>query len=196
MAAPRRPPDGPTHAPSRPDLPDEPATEGWIEARVEGADHSGAAQRSLLIADTELIRCNLANARFGGAELSRVLLRGCRMTGISLADSALRDVVFADCRIDLASFAGAKFERVVLSDCLLTQSDLQGSQLHDVRFERCDLTEVDLMDASARNSEMRGCTLTGLRGVESLRHIGMPWPDILGSADVFAAALGVRVLED
>ena len=36
---------------------------------------------------------------------------------------------------------------------------------------------------------------TGLQGVESLRGAAMEWPDILDMAGVWAAALGIEVLD-
>ena len=43
---------------------------------------------------------------------------------------------------------------------------------------------------------MSGCTLDGLRGVERLRGVAMPWADIVAAAGVFAGEIGVRLLED
>ncbi len=43
---------------------------------------------------------------------------------------------------------------------------------------------------------MSGCTLDGLRGVDRLRGVAMPWNDIVGAAGTFAAELGVRLLDD
>jgi uncharacterized protein YjbI with pentapeptide repeats len=192
----RRPLDGPTHAPSPPDLPPEPATDGWVGARLEAADHAEAALPRLRITDCEMIRCNLANARCSGAALTRVVLRGCRLTGIALAGGQLTDVAFEDCRIDLASFSECDLERVVFADCMLVQSDFLAARLHDVRFERCDMTDIDISEASSRNSQLRGCTLDGLRGAASLRNVAMPWGDVMAAAGLFAQALGVRVLGD
>jgi len=44
--------------------------------------------------------------------------------------------------------------------------------------------------------ELRGCTLDGLAGLERLRGAAMPWPDIVGHAGLFAAALGIRALDE
>jgi uncharacterized protein YjbI with pentapeptide repeats len=192
----RRPLDGPTHAPSKPDLPLEPATDGWTAARLEAADHAEAGLAGLRITDCELHRCNLANVRARGATLTRVAFKGCRLTGITLSDGHLTDVTFDDCRIDLASFSESNFERVVFADCLLVRSDFLAARLHDVRFKRCDMTDIDISDASSRNSELRGCTLDGLRGAASLRNVAMPWGDVIAAAGLFAQALGVRVLSD
>jgi hypothetical protein len=43
---------------------------------------------------------------------------------------------------------------------------------------------------------MSGCVLDGLRGVDRLRGVAMPWADIVAAAGVFAGEIGVRLLED
>ena len=64
-----------------------------------------------------------------------------------------------------------------------------------MRFDRCDLSEADLTGARFERSELRGCTLDGVRGGASLRGAAMPWSDILAAAGTFADALGIRILE-
>jgi uncharacterized protein YjbI with pentapeptide repeats len=68
--------------------------------------------------------------------------------------------------------------------------------MESVAFRRCDLTQADIGGARLSGCEMSGCTLDGLRGVDRLRGVAMPWNDILAAAGVFAAELGVRLLEE
>ena len=110
--------------------------------------------------------------------------------------AALREVVVRDSRADLASFAEAGLERVTFEDCVLTQADFLDARLRNVRFLRCDLTQADLRGARMTDCELRGCTLDGLEGIEALRGAAMPWADIVGTAGAFAAALGIRVLDE
>ena len=107
----------------------------------------------------------------------------------------LSDVTFTDCLIDLASFGSSRLERVTFAGCRLAQTDFMESQLQDVRFERCDLTE-DFRGATLRRCQARGCELSSVQGVERLRGLSMPWPDIVANAGVWATALGITELED
>ena len=81
-------------------------------------------------------------------------------------------------------------------DCNLRDADLRSTRMEAVRFERCDLTGADLRGARFEGCEMLGCTLDGLRAVDRLRGVAMPWNDIVAAAGLFAGELGVRVLED
>jgi uncharacterized protein YjbI with pentapeptide repeats len=128
--------------------------------------------------------------------LRRVVVTGARLTGAQWTRGRIGDALFRDCRMDLATFAGSELERTTFSGCNLAQCDFEGAHLRSVRFEHCDLTEADLTGARLERCELRGCTLEGLRAVERLRGAAMPWADILGSAGVLAAALGIRVLDE
>ncbi len=147
------------------------------------------------LADTLLDQVSLANVRAVHVSLHRVVLRGCRMTGLQLAESTLRDVVLEHCRIDLSAFRVSTFERVVFRDCILREADFVEARLHSVVFEDCDLSGADLSHATFSRSQLSGCKLEGLVGAERLRGTSMPWPDVVGFAGEMAAAIGIGVIE-
>jgi uncharacterized protein YjbI with pentapeptide repeats len=136
-------------------------------------------------------------ANEGAPRLSalRVELRTCRLTGAELAEATLRDVTFHDCRLDLARFRHARLERVVFSECRMAECELQGAALTDVLFDRCELRDATLTNARLQRVEMRGCDLTGLSGGEALRGVRMPWGDVMASAHVLAAVVGVEIVD-
>jgi uncharacterized protein YjbI with pentapeptide repeats len=198
--------------PSRtPNPPEAPRLEGELEdllpgelgpgAGIEGAalrevDLSGARVRGLRLTDVVVERGNLANTAAHELALRRVTLSGARLTGAQWTGGTIADAVFRDCRIDLATFAGTTFERTVFDGCLLAQADFRDALLRSVRFERCDLTEADFAGVRIDRCELHGCTLDGLAGTERLRGAAMPWADVVGNAALFAAALGIRVLDE
>lgn len=146
------------------------------------------------LVDVVLDRANLANLRARRAYLHRVELKGCRMTGIQLAESTLRDVVVENCRVDLAAFRATTFERVVFRGCQLQEMDVAEAIFSAVVFDGCDLSKADFSHARFRLSEMRGCKLDGVIAAERLAGVAMPWPDVVGIAGELAAAIGIRVL--
>ena len=165
------------------------------EARLVGADLSGARLPGLRLADVAVERGNLANTAAPDLSLQRVAVSGARLTGAQWTRGTITDAVFRDCRIDLATFAGTTFERVAFDGCLLAQADFRDALWRSVRFDRCDLTEADLAGVRVDRCELSGCMLAGLFGIERLRGAAMPWADIVGHAELLAAALGIRVLE-
>jgi uncharacterized protein YjbI with pentapeptide repeats len=136
---------------------------------------------------------NRREARFSARRMELVRVR---LTGAQLPEGSILDVTFADCRADLVSFRFAKLERVVFRDCRLEESDFYGARLKDVLFERCDLRLAVFSGAKSERIELRGCNLEGLQGIDALRGARMPWNDVLQNAPLFAAALGIEVIDE
>jgi uncharacterized protein YjbI with pentapeptide repeats len=75
------------------------------------------------------------------------------------------------------------------------ECDFHDAALKDVLFERCELREATFTAAKIQRVELRGCDLSGLRGVERLRGVRMPWGDALENAALFATALGIELVD-
>ena len=169
----------PPNSPYPPDLAEdaEPVTEleDLVDAVADGLDWANRPARGLV-------------AR-------RVELRRCRLTGAELAEAMLSDVTFVDCRLDLVGLRIAKLERVVFRDCRMTECDFYEASLTDVLFERCELREATVSGVKLKRCELRGCDLAGLHGVEALRGARMPWNDVLENGPLFAAALGLEIID-
>ena len=163
--------------------------------RIVDADLSGMTIKGWQLNDVAIERGNLANLIAPEPSLQRVTLTGARMTGVQWMRGSITDVAFRDCRIDLATFGGTTFERVSFEGCMLQQAEFREALLRSVRFEHCDLTEADLTGMRLDVCELRSCTLDGLTGAERLRGAAMPWGDVIGHAGLFAAALGILVID-
>jgi uncharacterized protein YjbI with pentapeptide repeats len=117
------------------------------------------------------------------------------MTGMAFAEATLSDVTFSACRIDLAAFGFAQLERVTFEDCLLAQSDFLEARLQHVRFHDCDLAGADFRGARLTLCEFRRSNLSGIEHVAGLRGASLEWPYIVELAGVWAAELGIGVLD-
>jgi uncharacterized protein YjbI with pentapeptide repeats len=170
---------------------------GFVEARFDATDLSGAKLTGLFLSECELLRCDLSNAIVRGGSARRTKVEGARLTGLSWTAGEMLDTTFSECRANLATFEGTKFDRVVFENCDLGEADFRRCRLESVTFRGCDLTRAELGNARfTGKSEISGCTLDGLRGVDRLRGVAMPWGDIVAAAGTFAAELGVRLLEE
>jgi uncharacterized protein YjbI with pentapeptide repeats len=147
------------------------------------------------LVDAVVVDADWANRQARGAVARRAELRRCRLTGTELAEAALTDVTFEECRLDLAGLRIAKLERVVFRDCRMAECDLFEATLTDVLFERCELREATFGGVKVQRVELRGCDLAGLHGAEALRGVRMPWNDVLENGPLFAAALGVEIVD-
>ncbi len=145
--------------------------------------------------DVVLAHANLANRRGLHVLVERVRLTGCRLTGIQLAESNVRDLEVVDSRVDLAAFRMSRLERVVFRGCQLQELDLVEAELRSVVFDGCDLTGADFRNARFQRCQMRGCTLTDSLGIDRLRGVSMPWPDLVGLTGELAAAIGIGIID-
>jgi uncharacterized protein YjbI with pentapeptide repeats len=104
-------------------------------------------------------------------------------------------VTFDECRLDLVGLRHAQLDRVVFRDCRMGECDLYGATLKDVLFERCELREATFSSCTLQRVEFRGCDLAGARGAEALRGARMPWSDIVDNAALFAAVVGIELVD-
>lgn len=164
-------------------------------SRLANVDLSGAVLERLWLSHCELRACNLANLQATAARVQKTRISDSRLTGVAVAEATLSDVTFSGCRIDLAAFGFAQLERVTFADCVLTQSDFLEARLRHVRFHDCDLTGADFRGARLQACELRRCNLSGVEHVSGLRGASLEWPYIVELAGVWAAELGIGVLD-
>jgi uncharacterized protein YjbI with pentapeptide repeats len=107
-------------------------------------------------------RSTLCMVEWRGAKLTRVLVRGCRVTGAKLAEAELDDVRFVDCQVDYASFAGARLRRVAFESCKLREADFTGADLTGTAFVECDLAGADFSGAKLKGADVSTSQMSGV----------------------------------
>jgi uncharacterized protein YjbI with pentapeptide repeats len=136
-----------------------------------------------------------ANANAADSSVRRAEFRNTRLTGVAFANATLDDVVFVDCRLDLGSFRFAKLCYVRFDGCLLAEADFYEAGVKAAAFSNCSLANASIAGVTFTDTELRGCDLTALGNAEQLRSVRMPWADVVQSADVLAAGLGIEIVE-
>ena len=117
-----------------------------------------------------------------------------KLAGLQASGGRFVDVTFAECRLDFAAFAGVTFKNVTFDACRMHVTDFSTMTFDRVAFLHCDLSRATFATTRIERSEMRGCTLAGLRGLANLRGMAIAWNDILAHAELFAAELGIEIL--
>jgi uncharacterized protein YjbI with pentapeptide repeats len=166
------------------------------QCRYRNVNLSQSTLRRALIRDAVFDRCDLANLRARECSISRTVLAGSRMTGLSWLAGGLRDVTFTDCRMDLTSFRQSTFKDVVFAGCRLAQADFGDADLSGARFERCDLAGAQFSGARMTGTRLSGCDLTEISGVTSLRGAIIGSADAVPLAFMLAKALGITIIDD
>ena len=147
----------------------------------------------LRLSDVILRACDLSNVDGREGTLRRVEMHGSRLTGFALAGGTLQDVRIIDSSLALASLAFSKLKDVIFQRVDLTEASFMDAQLERVIFIDCKLAGTDSRGVKLRGCTIRGTSLDGILGIESLRGLTMPWEDVIDSAAALAAALGISI---
>lgn len=113
--------------------------------------------------DVRFETCDLADAAWEKAQMSRVEVVESRLVGFKAGEARLQDVLFQDCNGTLALFWSATFTAVRFQTCVLSEASFYEADLSGVVFDRCDLRGADLRGAKLTGADFRGSEVEGLR---------------------------------
>jgi uncharacterized protein YjbI with pentapeptide repeats len=164
-----------------------------VESELRGVTLEAARPLEFRLRDTVLRDCDLSNIEGREGALTRVVVSNSRLIGIALSAAKLRDVTVADSMLSLASFAFGELRDVSFERVNLREASFMEARLENVSFIECQLEGADFRRVRLRDCVMRGSSLEGVIGVESLRGLTMPWADVVASAGVLAAAAGIEI---
>ncbi|HVM59795.1 MAG TPA: toll/interleukin-1 receptor domain-containing protein [Verrucomicrobiae bacterium] len=142
------------------------------EHRVLAPDLINAELDDLYLADAQLTTANCLGAKLRGATLVCADLHSACLVGADLSEANLihADLAGADlCCANLteANLAHAHLDRTVLAEAKLVRTHLARATISDVLFGSADLT-----DAIMEFTLIAGCNISGVRGLETVKHHG------------------------
>jgi uncharacterized protein YjbI with pentapeptide repeats len=164
-----------------------------VESELRGVTLEAGRPLEFRLRDTVLRDCDLSNIEGREATLTRVVVSNSRLIGVAFSPAKLRDVAVADSMLSLASFAFGELRDVLFERVNLREASFMEARLENVSFIDCQLEGADFRGVRLRDCVMRGSSLEGVIGVESLRGLTMPWADVVASAGVLAAAAGIEI---
>jgi len=166
------------------------------ESELRGVTLEPGTVPGLTLADVILRDCGLSNLDAREGRLTRVEVHRSQLVGFGLTRGDVRDLRVVDSSLQLASFASATLRNVVFERVNLAEASFMHARLESVAFVDCRLQGADFRHVKLAGCLVRGASLDGVLGVESMRGLRMPWPDVLASAGALAAALGIDVESD
>lgn len=160
----------------------------FTQVTLDGGSLRRARLNDVWLCETRLVATDLAEGEWldvtfldgvvagseaYGAELRRVVFRGCKLDSLNFREAALTDVRFENCVLRGVDFGGAQLTRVAFPGCRLSETDLSG----------VTLTKVDL----------RGAELGITGGLESLRGAVVSTAQLIDLAPFIAQSIGLTV---
>ncbi len=167
-----------------------------LESEVRGLTLGEGTATELVLRDARLKGCDLSNLRVRSGDIRRVEIEESRLVGFSVSEGRIEDLRVSGGTMMLASLAHSRLRRTVFENVNLREANFLETRLTSVCFESCDLSGADFRGARLKDCTIRGSSLDAVLGVESLRGLTMPWPDLVGSVEALAAALGIAVESD
>jgi uncharacterized protein YjbI with pentapeptide repeats len=150
----------------------------------------------LALADVIMRDCGMSNVDAREGRLGRVEIHRSQLVGFGFSRGEARDLRVVDSSLQLASFASATLRNVVFERVNLAEASFMHARLESVVFVDCRIEGADFRHVTLAGSAIRGASLDGVLGVESMRGLRMPWPNVLASAGALAAALEIDVESD
>ena len=163
------------------------------ESELRGVTIAAANMPGLQLSDVILRDCDLSNVQGRGGAMTRVEIHHSRFVGFDVSEGRVDDLRVANASMTLASFARAGLQSVVFEGVNLAEASFMDARMQAVSFVNCNLVGADFRGAKIKSCAIRGSSLDGILGIESLSGLAMPWPDLLESAGALAGALGIKV---
>jgi uncharacterized protein YjbI with pentapeptide repeats len=163
------------------------------ESELRGVAINAGDVPGLRLSDVILRACDLSNVDGREGSLRRVEIHGSRLMGFGLPGGTAHDLRVLDSSLSLASLAFSKLKDVIFDRVDLSESSFMEAQLENVTFIDCKLAGTNFRRAKLKSCVIRGTSLDGIIGVDSLGGVTMPWVDVVDSAGALAAALGIRI---
>jgi uncharacterized protein YjbI with pentapeptide repeats len=163
------------------------------ESEFSGVTFRAPAATALELRDVRLRGCDLSNVEAPDPSIWRVDVADSRLLGFRAAGGDVRELRVTDSSLVLATFAFARMRNVVFEGVDLTEASFMEARLDRVEFVDCRLADTDFRGATVNACAIRGSSLDGVLGIESLRGIRMPWNDIVASVAALAAGLGIQI---
>jgi len=129
---------------------------------------AGSDLDRLILVDTELSQCDVANARWSDAAVTRLAITSSRLTGFAGPGMSIQHATIRDSVLDFGSFRFAKFLKVEFADCRLQNADFVSADLSGTVFRGCDFTGAEFSQVKATGAVFVDCTWDTARGLTSL----------------------------
>jgi uncharacterized protein YjbI with pentapeptide repeats len=129
---------------------------------------AGSDLDKLILVDTELSQCDVANARWPDAVVTRLAITSSRLTGFAGPGMSVQHATIRDSVLDFASFRFAKFVKVEFADCRFHGADFVSADLGGTVFRGCDFTDAEFSQVKAKGATFVDCGWEGAKGLVSL----------------------------
>lgn len=161
-----------------------------VIADVDTLDLTGAT-----LLDVEMRDVRAASMSLRNASIRRLRVSGGRIGTLDLNGARIDELELNDLRIDYLNLGGAKATDVLIVECQIRTLDMPQAELSRVGFESCRSDEVDPRGLRAKDVDLRGLDAMSFTDAHSLRGTTLTTFQVQQLAPVFAAGIGIQVVD-
>ena len=140
-------------------------------AKMSNAELTRAKLRDAELIDTRLENANLNSANLENTKLMLANLNGANMRAANLVKARLWSATGIDAELNNSDLTNADLRYVNLERANLGNAKLNCTKLVSANLEGASLEGADLSGANLRDTNFGGADLTGVKGLESARHL-------------------------
>ncbi|MDT0323163.1 pentapeptide repeat-containing protein [Streptomyces millisiae] len=168
-----------------------------LDGRITGLKAQRTRLEKLRVDSVEFISCDLASLQWTDSKISRSVFRDCKLMGATLEDVTLDNVLFENCKLDYSTLTRVRAAGpVIFSKSSLRETTFAAADLTSTLIDDCDLRLTEFDGGKYRGLDLRGNTLSQLRGLSSLKQVIVDQAQMLQLAEALAAELDVTFGED
>lgn len=164
-------------------------------SRLEGVSMTGAVLERLELIDSACVRLEGAALQTHKANMLRVHMTDCRLTGAEFAEAEFEDCIFKNVKFDEAGFRFTSFKRVRFENCILRQADFSGAKFSHVTLTGCELEGANFASASCKDLDITSEDLTLTKGLLGLKGATISETQLMQIAPLLATELGFQVAD-
>jgi uncharacterized protein YjbI with pentapeptide repeats len=172
------------------------ANSRFLECAFTGVTVQGGALQRARFTDVLLRDVRLVATGLAGTSWTDVTFAGCVAAGAEAFGAELRRVVFRGCKLDSVNFRDAVLDEVTFENCDLRDTDFAGATLGRTAFPGSRLARTDLSQVRMTQADLRGAELGIIISPDSLRGATISTGQLAYLAPLLAQAMGVTVSDD
>ena len=152
------------------------------QASLRNCDLSGVDLHAADLTGADLAKARLNHANLKHANLTAVVLKDADLGGADLNGAGLSEANLTGAELTEADLGGAFLIRANLTRADLGKANLEGAYLEGAYFMGANLTGANLTEAICGRTVFADIDLRGVRGLETVRHMG---PSAIGIDTIY-----------
>lgn len=165
----------------------------FLDCGLNGLNLGQVALDHARMTNTDVESCGMVKLSLVGASVFSCSFASSRLGSLDAMDGVFKAVEFVGCRIGYLNLRAASWQDVRFTDCRIEEFDAVDAELKRLALPGTTIDSINLQHARLTDVDLRGATLSSIKGVEHLAGVTMTLDQIADLAPAIAASIGIRL---